>query len=97
MFTIATHSIPLPPDATSADEWDMIFDTEILHRAFAGTQRIGAVIRGYQNPDGSIRQRWIETDEEELDATDARARGRALIAAADELDALSDYADTIAS
>jgi len=88
--------IPAPADATKVTEWDRIFAVNVLHRFFYGTQRGGRVrvgINGYQNPDGSVRERWITVTvvpdlSNGLDAGAARDLARALIAAADELDEL---------
>ena len=81
--------IPAPADATRVTEWDRVFDIDVLHRFFYGTQRGDVGISGYQNPDGSVRERFIHVsrglDGRELDAATARVLARALIAAADEL------------
>ena len=92
-------AIPAPADATEIDEWDRVFDVDVLHRFFLGTQRGDVGISGYQNGDGSVRERFIHVsrglDDGELDAAAARVLARALIAAADELDSLSDPPATI--
>jgi hypothetical protein len=55
--------LPRQADATRVDEWGRIFDNEVLHRFFFGTRRdtdracVGIV--GFQNSDGSVRQRCI--------------------------------------
>jgi hypothetical protein len=86
-------TIPLPADATRADDWAKVFSLDELHRFFFGTRRdtdracVGIV--GFQNPDGTIRQRCIQvgagrdTLDVELDAAAARELARALIAAAE--------------
>lgn len=99
MSTINYADIPAPADATKLTEWDRIFAVNVLHRFFYGSQRgerVRVEILGYQNPDGSVRERWIHVhavpnprDDLELDAAAARELARALIAAADELDALA--------
>jgi hypothetical protein len=80
-----------PPDATQVTEWNHIFDRDVFHRFFYGTQRgerVSVEINGYQNRDGSVRGRWIHVDSrhQELDAAAARELARMLIAAADELE-----------
>lgn len=90
-MTTTNNDIPAPPDATKVTEWERIFAVNVLHRFFNGTQRgeqVRVGINGYQNGDGSVRTRWIQIDEQELDAAAARELARALIAAADELDEL---------
>ncbi|MGA8123607.1 MAG: hypothetical protein WBS15_03470 [Mycobacterium sp.] len=85
-----------PPDATMVTKWGYIFDPDVLHRFFYGTQRgerVSVEINGFQNRDGSVRGRWIHVDgrvldRQELDGAAARELARALIAAADELDGL---------
>jgi hypothetical protein len=97
-MTTTNHAdIPAPVDATEVTEWDRIFAVNVLHRFFYGTQRgerVRVGINGYQNGDGSVRERWIQVDGravdgQELDAAAARDLARALIAAADELDGLT--------
>lgn len=85
------NGIPAPPDATKLTEWDKVFSVDALHRFFYGTQRgerVRVGINGYQNPDGTVRERWIHVDGQELDAAAARELARALIAAANEFDEL---------
>ena len=84
-----------PPDATWVTKWGYIFDPDVLHRFFYGTQRgerVSVEINGFQNRDGSVRGRWIHVggtlDRQELNGAAARELALALIAAADELDGL---------
>jgi hypothetical protein len=93
-----TTTITPPPDATKLTEWDRIFSVDESHRFFYGTQRgerVNVGINGYQNPDGSVRERGIQVNDREIapsgefDAATAREFARALIAAADELDSLN--------
>jgi hypothetical protein len=82
-----------PPGSPSGGH---IFDTDVLHRFFYGTQRgerVSVEINGFQNRDGSVRGRWTHVDgraldRQELDAAAARELARMLISAADELDGL---------
>ncbi|MBS4729723.1 hypothetical protein MSM1_15690 [Mycobacterium sp. SM1] len=46
-------------------------------------------INGFQNPDGSVRQRWISVAGLELDAAAAREVAYDLLAAADELEQMN--------
>jgi hypothetical protein len=87
-------SVPLPPGATSASEWDFR-DRRCgrVWRHFTGTRRgttatVG--IDGMQNSDGSVAERQISIicGNGELTATTAREVAADLIAAADELDQL---------
>jgi hypothetical protein len=87
-MTINYADISAPADATKVTEWDRIFDNDILHRFFYRTQRGDVEINGYQNPDGTVR-RFIQVDGREFDAASARLLARALLAAADELDGLT--------
>src|SRR5271163_3123184 len=76
-----------PPDATRVTKWGYIFEPDVLHRFFYGTQRgerLSVEINGFQNRDGSVRA----LDRQELDGAAARELAHALIAAADELDGM---------
>jgi hypothetical protein len=95
MTTAATTNpdVPAPADATKVTEWDRIFRGHELHRFFHGTQRGDVGIYGYQNPDGSVRERSIQFDGRKLDrrvfdAASAGELGEALLALAGELGAL---------
>jgi hypothetical protein len=74
----------------------------VLYRFFNGTQRgekVHVGINGFQRIDGSVQKRFISVAVDKyadgLDAAAARELARALIAAADELDGLSDPEGTI--
>jgi hypothetical protein len=96
----ANHAaIQAPADAVKLTEWERIFSLHELHRWFYGTSRdigcgVSIKIGGYQNSDGSIRERiaYVSVDKKAdvLDAKALRALARAAESAADELDELSD-------
>src|ERR1700722_13461470 len=81
--TTGCADVAPPPDATRVTKWGHIFDTDVLHRFFYGTQRgerVSVEISGFQNRDGSVRGRWIHVDgrvldRQELDGAAAGAGG----------------------
>jgi hypothetical protein len=103
-FTGNHAGIPAPADAVKLTEWERIFSLHELHRWFYGTSRdigcgVSVAIGGYQNSDGSIRERiaYLSVDKKGgvLDAAALRALARAAASAADELDELSDDVGTV--
>jgi hypothetical protein len=91
----ALHAdVPPPPDASGVCEWREMKGA--AHRFFCGTQRGTAVrveIHGKQHADGSLSNRAIfVTTANGVDLSPAEARKAAhdLLAAADEMEALTD-------
>jgi hypothetical protein len=88
-----------PTDATLVDgrHPDGDIETPAPARYFDGVRWPHIHIGGMQGPDGTVRERWItvDTDTDDLDAGTARALGRFLLAAADELEQVA-FAEAIA-
>lgn len=101
----ANHAtIQAPADAVKLTEWDRIFNLHELHRWFYGTSRdigcgVSVKIGGYQNSDGSVRERFayvsVDKKGDVLDAAALRALASAAVSAANELDELSDSVGTL--
>jgi hypothetical protein len=78
-----------PADATLVDDWhpEDGIENPAPARYLDGVFWPMLHISGVQNPDGTVRERWItvdtDTDTDDLDVATARALGRYLLAAAD--------------
>lgn len=92
--------VAAPADARDVGDWEET-DAGAPERHFWSTYRdagaTGVVIHGFQQPDGRVTARHISIDCDlgDIDAGAARAVGSALLAAADELERLSDAGDAV--
>ena len=94
--TVTTPRFPLPAGAVAAENFEVDYVGR-CHRHFTGTRRgtddVSVEIFGLEEYNGPVIRRGIVVDASrlgnELDAATARDLARMLIAAADELDALS--------
>ncbi len=92
---MTTTTIPLPPGAKYADDWQVQRDQSVT-RAFEGTMRGDRVvieIRGFQAHSGDVLERVAVVDTEraggtEMDAAELRELAADALAAADELEGL---------
>jgi hypothetical protein len=93
------RDVAAPADATLVDDWhpEGGIENQSPARYFDGVRWPHVHMRGVQNPDGTVRERWItvDTDTDDLDAAGARALARFLTAAADELEQVA-FAEAIA-
>ena len=95
-MTTTTTTVPLPPGALYADDWETQPDGSET-RAFEGLlrgQRVQIEIRGIQARSGEVLQRVAVADTElcggvELDAAGLRELAADALGAADELDRLA--------
>lgn len=96
---MTTTAAPLPAGAKSADNWEVNGDA--ITRYFFGPwrgDRFHIGIMGEQDHSGTVisRTAYVGTElhDHDLDAADLREIAADCLAAADELDALSDAAST---
>ncbi|OBB86067.1 hypothetical protein A5781_06150 [Mycobacterium sp. 852002-30065_SCH5024008] len=98
MTTTTATRIPLPPGAETVGEW-VIDEGERVTRMFRGTtrgDRVRIEIEGEQDYSGRVVQRVAHVDAgpygADLDADALRKLSADVLAAADEMDTLSDSA-----
>jgi hypothetical protein len=104
-MTTTTPTVPLPPGFVSAGDWDGRSGADMPYRLVFGADRtitdhaVRVSISAFQRPDGSLARRWageapsiavLNGDKWPLNGDQARELAAVLLAAADELDALTE-------